>query len=154
MTKNKRVLPLKTQQFTVVIAGILLLTLPCLAQPIDQTVVRTGSASKYKATIEGLVRDVACPIQNRKATATDFNLDCALACAKAGSPLIILTKDGEIYTPISDQMPDPSQREKLMSLVGKYVRASGTVYTRRGTRAIVIQQLTELQNVHLKTTGN
>ena len=64
--------------------------------------------------MQGLVRDVACPIQNHKSTATDFNLDCALACARSGSPLIILTRSGDIYFPISDQMPDPDQRAKLM----------------------------------------
>jgi hypothetical protein len=109
--------------------------------------------AEYKASVEGVVRDVACPIQNHKATATDFNLDCAIACAKAGSPLIILTKEGDIYFPISDQMPDPSQREKLMPFVGKYVRATGTVYTRNGTRTIVIREMTELKDVHLKTAA-
>ncbi len=86
----------------------------------------------YKATIEGLVRDVACPMQNHKSTSTDFNLDCAIACAKSGSPLIILTKSGDIYFPMSDVMPDPSQRERLLPLVGKQVRITGTVYRRNG----------------------
>lgn len=67
------------------------------------------SVGKTTVVVEGLVRDVACPIQNHKSTATNFNLECALACAKSGSPLIILTKAGDIYFPISDQMPDPDQ---------------------------------------------
>jgi len=50
-------------------------------------------------TIEGLVRDLACPIQNKEATARRFNLKCAQACAKLGSPLIVLTDDGTLYTP-------------------------------------------------------
>lgn len=104
----------------------------------------------YKATIEGLVRDIACPLQNRKSTSTDFNLDCALACARSGSPLVILTKEGYIYFPISDQMPDPSQRERLMPFVGKQVRATGTVYRRNGTRAIVISDLKEVQGVKVR----
>jgi hypothetical protein len=83
--------------------------------------------SEHPASIEGLVRDVACPIQNHKSTATDFNLECALSSAKSGSSLVILTKSGDIYFPISNEMPDPSQREKLMPYVGKYVRVAGTV---------------------------
>lgn len=104
----------------------------------------------YKATIEGLVRDMACPIQNHKSTNTNFNMDCALACAKSGSPLIILTKDGDMYFPISDQMPDPSQREKMMPFVGKQVRATGTVYRRNGTRTIVISDIKEVKGIKVR----
>jgi len=110
-----------------------------------------AAPSEYKASIEGLVRDVACPIQNHKSTATDFNLDCALACAKSGSPLVILTKAGDIYFPISDQMPDLSQREKLMPFVGKYVRATGTVDERNGTRTIAIKEIKEMPEVKLNS---
>jgi hypothetical protein len=125
--------------------------LTCFAQSHGQSANQAKlPPSKYNATIEGLVRDVACPVQNHKSTATDFDLDCALACAKAGSPLIILTKDGDIFFSISDQMPDSSQREKLMPFVGKYVRARGMIYTRNGTQTIVIKEMTELKNVHLK----
>jgi DNA/RNA endonuclease YhcR with UshA esterase domain len=108
-------------------------------------------ANKSSATIEGLVRDIACPIQNLEAKPTEFNLDCAVACARKGSPLIIQTEDGTLYIPISDSMPDVDQREKMMPFVGKYVRASGTVYERKGTRAIVIAKIEELKNVPLKT---
>ena len=105
----------------------------------------------HSAAIEGLVRDVACPIQNHDSTATDFNLECALACARSGSPLIILTKAGDIYFPITDKMPDPSQRQRLMPFVGKYVRASGQVFERNGTRAIAITEIHELKGVRLKS---
>jgi len=102
-----------------------------------------------KATIEGLVRDVACPIQNLEATATHLSMKCLRACAKAGSPLVILTKDGELYFPISATMPDTDQRQKLMPFLGKYVQASGTVYERKGTHAIAISDIHELRDVHL-----
>jgi hypothetical protein len=105
--------------------------------------------SEDKTSIEGLVRDVACPIQNHNSTATNFSLDCALACAKSGSPLIILTRAGDIYFPISNQMPDPSQREKLMPFVGKYVHVRGTVNRRNGTRTIAIEEIKEMPNVKL-----
>ena len=119
----------------------------------DKATADTDPA-EYKTTIEGLVRDVACPIQNHKATALSFNMKCAVDCAKSGSPLIILTKSGDIYTPISSEMPDPSQREKMMPFLGKYVRTTGTVYTRNGTRAIAISEIKELKGVILKTSGD
>ncbi|MGA7061301.1 MAG: hypothetical protein WBY69_08820, partial [Candidatus Acidiferrales bacterium] len=103
------------------------------------------------ATIEGLVRDIACPIQNHKASATEVKLECAKECAKGGSPLIILTRSGDIYTPMSTAMPDTSQNEKLMPFLGKFVRVSGTVYTRNGTRAITIENIEEMKDVKLNT---
>jgi hypothetical protein len=110
-------------------------------------------ATPENVSIEGLVRDVACPIQNVKATATEFNLKCALDCARLGSPLIILTKDGILYTPISTSMPDTDQRQLLMPFVGKYVRAKGQVFERAGAHAIAIQEIKEMKDVHLVTNA-
>jgi hypothetical protein len=83
-------------------------------------------AQVSKATLEGLVRDIACPIQNPDATATHLSMKCLVACARKGSPLVILTKDGELYLPISGVMPDIDQRQKLVPYLGKYVRVTGT----------------------------
>lgn len=96
-------------------------------------------------TIEGLVRDIACPIQNKEATARRFNLKCAQDCTKLGSPLIILTDDGILYTPISQSMPDKDQRQRLLPFPGKYVRVRGQVFERAGTRAIAIKEIVELK---------
>ena len=76
-------------------------------------------------------------------------MKCLLACARRGSPLVILTPGGNLYVPISDQMPDLDQRPKLMKFLGKYVRASGVVYERNGTRTIMIKRIEELKAVHL-----
>jgi hypothetical protein len=119
------------------------------AQQSGSSTANGNTDTGVPMVIEGLVRDVACPMQNHKSTARNFNLDCALACAKAGSPLIILTQTDEIHFPISGQMPDPSQRERLLPLVGKYVRATGTVYRRNGTRVIVLETISEMKNVKL-----
>ncbi len=105
------------------------------------------------ATIEGAVRDLACPVQNPAWTATSFSLKCTMDCVMHGSPIIILTKAGLIYFPISAGMPDSSQREKMMPFVGKYVQATGPVFERKGTRAIAIAQIKELKNVHIDTSG-
>jgi hypothetical protein len=104
-------------------------------------------------TIEGLVRDIACPIENKEATATRFNLQCALQCARQGSPLIILTKTGLMYIPISTDMPDKDQREQLMPFIGRFVRVTGKVYERAGTRAIAIEDIREMKGVHLDSNA-
>jgi hypothetical protein len=102
-------------------------------------------------TIEGAVRDLACPVQNPAGTATRFSLKCTLDCVKHGSPIIILTQDGLIYFPISADMPDSGQRDKMMPFVGKYVQATGAAFERKGTRAIAITQIKELKSVHIDT---
>jgi hypothetical protein len=101
-------------------------------------------------SIQGLVRDIACPIQNHESTARKFNRDCALQCARRGSPLAILTDDGTMYLPISDSMPDTDQRAKLLPFVGKYVSVKGDVYERKGLHAIVIKDVKEDSTVKLQ----
>ncbi len=104
-------------------------------------------------TIEGAVRDLACPVQNPAGTAKSFSLQCTLDCVKHGSPIIILTKTGLIYFPISASMPDSDQREKMMPFVGKYVQATGPAFMRNGTHAIAITQIKELKSVHVDTNA-
>ena len=119
------------------------------AKPQQHTSMAGDRANVSQATIEGLVRDVACPIQNLDSNATHLSMKCVQACVRGGSPLAILANEGELYLPISDKMPDTDQREKLMPFVGKYVQVSGTVFERKGTRAIVIAEIKEIKTVHL-----
>jgi hypothetical protein len=107
-------------------------------------------ANVSNETIEGLVRDVACPIQNLDNHATSMSLKCVQDCLKGGSPLVILTKVDQLYFPISAKMPDTDQRQVLTPFVGKYVRASGIVFERTGTHAIVITEIKEMKEVRLK----
>ena len=124
-------------------------SLRALCQPQAVTPQPEAQSHESKATIEGPVRAVACPIQNLEATATHLSMKCLVACARKGSPLVILTKDGELYLPISDKMPDTDQRPRLMPFLGKYVQVGGTVYERRGTHAIAIDEIKELKDVYL-----
>jgi hypothetical protein len=103
--------------------------------------------------VEGLVRDIACPIQNKQASARTFNMKCVLDCVRKGSPIVIQTDDGILYLPISSSMPDEDVRPRLLPFVGKYVRVQGQVFERQGSRAITIQDITELKDVHLTTNA-
>lgn len=100
--------------------------------------------------VRGLLRDIACPVQNHQSTSRHFNRKCAEACAKAGSPLAILTDDGTMYLTISDAMPDGAQNSKLMPFVGKYVEAKGTTYERNGLHTIAIKDIHEDKSVALR----
>jgi hypothetical protein len=143
---------LRTALAIAAVAAVAGIALYLHAQKDQSTPASGDTDTGVPMVIEGLVRDVACPMQNHKSNATNFNLKCAQACAKSGSPLIILTRANEIYFPMTDQMPDSSQREKLMPFVGKFVRVTGTVYRRNGTRTIVIKNMVELKDVKLNTT--
>ena len=109
------------------------LALPVLAQ--DPMLENKGKAT----TICGYVRDAACLMRHPDVLRP--NNDCALMCARAGSPLVIATRRGELYLPISPAIPDQSQREKLLPYVGKYVRVSGRVFERSGLRSIAIKHI-------------
>jgi len=131
------------------LAGCGLASMMAAPQKPQKTSMEGARANRSNVTIEGLVRDIACPIQNLDGNATHLSMKCALACIRAGSPLAILTKSGDLYLPISDKMPDYDQRKKLMPFVGKYVRASGIAFERNGTHAIVIAEITEMKEVHV-----
>jgi hypothetical protein len=91
-------------------------------------------------SVTGLVRDIACPLQNTKSTTTSYSKDCILQCARAGSPLGILTEDGTTYLPITTTMPDMGQ-EKLKPYIGEIVEAKGKVFERNGGHAIEIKEI-------------
>ncbi|HEV2231777.1 MAG TPA: hypothetical protein VGV68_00075 [Terriglobia bacterium] len=96
-------------------------------------------AAEQTATIKGYVIDSACTfVKNLKKPASP---ECAVACAKAGSPLVILAESGVIYWPISDAMPATSQNDRLMEFAGKKVSVTGKVYSKGGSRAIVIGKI-------------
>lgn len=93
-------------------------------------------------TVKGYVLDSACAfVKNLK---KPVSADCAVACAKAGSPLVILADDGTIYWPISSSMPATGQNERLLKFAGKRVNASGNTYEKGGSRAIVIEKVEAL----------
>lgn len=90
-------------------------------------------------TLKGYVLDSACAFT--KGLEKPVSPQCATACAKAGSPLVLLTADGTIYWPIADTTPSSGQNEKLLPFAGQKVTATGKVYERRGSRALVIEKI-------------
>jgi hypothetical protein len=100
------------------------------------------AAAGKTETVQGYVLDSACAFT--KGLEKPISRDCALACAKAGSPLVILTANGTIYWPIADTTPSSSQNEKLVPFAGQKVTATGKVYERGGSRAFVIEKIEAL----------
>jgi hypothetical protein len=90
-------------------------------------------------TVKGYVLDSACAFT--KGLKKPISAECATACAKAGSPLVILTDSGTIYWPIADTTPSSGQNEKLLPFAGQKVTASGKVFQRGGSSALVIEKI-------------
>jgi len=87
-------------------------------------------------TVEGYVLDSACAFT--KGLEKPISRDCAVACAKEGSQLVILTKEGAIYWPIDSATPAKGQNAKLLEFAGNRVKATGKLYDRGGSHAIVL----------------
>jgi hypothetical protein len=100
----------------------------------------TAAASKENTlTVKGYVLDSACAFT--KNLDKPISRQCAETCARAGSPLVILSDDGTIYWPIAGTTPSAGQNKKLMPFAGQKVVASGRSFERGGSKALVIEKI-------------
>jgi hypothetical protein len=97
------------------------------------------AADAETVTVNGYVLDSACAFT--KGLSKPISKQCAISCAKAGSQLVILTDDATIYWPIADTTPSSGQNPKLLPYAGAKVTATGKVYDRGGSKAIVIEKI-------------
>jgi hypothetical protein len=98
-----------------------------------------AQSAAEKRSITGWVVDSACAFT--KKLTKPVSPQCAVACARKGSPLVILEEGGTIYWPIAESMPAEGQNSRLLSYAGQRVTATGKVYERSGSRAIVIENI-------------
>lgn len=117
-----------------VIRNSLRITLPALL-----AASLLAAAPEKSTTVKGYVLDSACAFT--KGLKKPVSPDCATACAKAGSPLVILSSAGTIYWPIADTTPSTGQNDKLLPYAGKEVSVTGKVFDRGGSKAIVISEI-------------
>jgi hypothetical protein len=92
-----------------------------------------------QVTITGWVVDSACAYT--KGIEKPVSEACARACAKNGSPLVLLGDDGTIFIPISDHTPATSQNAKLLPYAGKRVTITGKDYVRNGSHGLVVEKI-------------
>jgi hypothetical protein len=91
-------------------------------------------------TIVGYVRDSGC-VHRFHEVVKPLPNGCVEACARGGSPLVLLTEDGHVYHPISAEMPDVDVRPKLLPFLGKLVKISGHIYARGDSNAISLERI-------------
>ncbi|HEV3308603.1 MAG TPA: hypothetical protein VGZ91_19325 [Candidatus Sulfotelmatobacter sp.] len=110
-----------------------------LAVALVAGVLAWSNDTGKSTTIKGYVLDSACAFT--KGLKKPISAECATACAKAGSPLVILTDSGTIYWPIADTTPSSGQNDRLLPFAGQKVTASGKVFERGGSTAMVIEKI-------------
>ena len=114
-----------------------------LATALFAGLLASGSDTGKSITVKGYVLDSACAFT--KGLKKPISAECATACAKAGSPLVILSDTGTIYWPIADTTPSSSQNDRLLPFAGQKVTASGKTFARGGSTAIVIDKIDALK---------
>jgi hypothetical protein len=89
--------------------------------------------------ITGYVIDSSCVYS--KHLTRPKSPQCAVACARGGSPLVLLADDGSIYLPIDTAVPAQGQNPRLLDYAGERVAATGKVFESHGSRAINIEKI-------------
>jgi hypothetical protein len=89
-------------------------------------------------TITGTVIDVYC--YSAMGAQGAGHKQCALACARSGEPLAILSSDGTIYMPVSDKPSDP-QNSRLEAFAEGKVKVTGTHRHVNGLHTIRIETI-------------
>lgn len=98
-----------------------------------------SSHAQETAEVTGYVIDSSCVYSKHLSKPTSNA--CAIACAKGGSPLVLLADDGTVYLPIDTAVPAQGQNPKLMPFAGERVTATGKVFELHGAKAINIAKI-------------
>ena len=95
-------------------------------------------------TIKGKLIDQSCYGKDKSNTGVDHKMpqdvaDCAIACAKKGAPLALLTADDKVYTITGDLAAE--KNAKLVGHVSHTVEVTGDVTTKDGKMMIAASSL-------------
>ena len=96
-------------------------------------------ASVSAETIKGKLIDQSCYAKDKTNTGVDHKMpqdtkDCAVACAKKGAPLAILTADDKLYTVTGDLAAE--KNAKLVAHLSHTVEVTGDVTMKDGKMSI------------------
>jgi hypothetical protein len=96
-------------------------------------------------TVKGQIVDQACYTMDKSNTGVDHKMpkgdtkDCALACAKAGRPMAILTSDGKLYELGGGLAAE--KNAKIIPHISHTVEVTGEVTEKDGKLVIVADAL-------------
>jgi hypothetical protein len=96
-------------------------------------------------TVTGRLIDESCYKMDKSNTGVDHKMpkgdtkDCAIACAKGGRPVALLTSDGKVYTVTGDLAAD--KNAKLVPHLSHTVALTGDVTEKDGKPMIAASNL-------------
>lgn len=99
---------------------------------------QAAAAPAPDVTITGQVVDLNCYVSMGASGAS--HKTCAVACAKAGVALAILSSDGNLYMPVSAKPGDP-QNSRLEPFAEGKVKVTGTHRMTSGMHTIQIKTI-------------
>ena len=102
---------------------------------------KKAEKKEKETTIRGEVVDVSCFLAHGKSGIGDGHKSCGEACAKAGGPLGILTKNGKLYVSVMPDDHSAGPNAKLMEHIAHEVEATGKVRSKNGVNGIMISEV-------------
>jgi hypothetical protein len=110
-----------------------------LAQGMSKGKGMSSISKQKEVSVKGEVVDVSCYLHN--GAKGEGHKDCAVACAKAGGPLGILTADGKLYVSVLPDDHSAGPNDKLMDHIAQTVTAKGMVRSKGGVNGIMIMSV-------------
>jgi hypothetical protein len=95
-------------------------------------------------TVKGRIVDQSCYLKDKANTMNNHKMpaetaDCAVACAKKGAPLALLTEDGKLYQITGGLAAD--MNAKLIPHISHTVEVTGDVTDKDGKKMIASAEL-------------
>jgi hypothetical protein len=121
-----------------ILAGLTALALMAIILPASAQAQMEAPSYEVK-TISGTVVDLSCKFGHGLSGA-DHRM-CSQVCADKGIPLAILGSDGQLYLPITADMPGSSSNDQLKAYAEQTVTITGKVFSAGGANAIRIDEI-------------
>ena len=127
--------------FVPVLALLALLSLGVMSAQDKKMEKKEMKKAAKETTVTGEVVEVSCYLAHgEKGKGTDHQ-SCAEACAKAGSPLGILTEKGKLYVSLLPDDHANGPNAILMDHIAHKVNATGVVRSKGGVAGMMITKV-------------
>lgn len=120
---------------------ILVLSVGLIAGQDTMKAAKGEKKSAKTTTVTGEVVDVSCYLAHGEKGRGEEHASCAVACAKAGGPLGILTKDKKLYVSVLPDDHSTGPNAQLIDHVGHQVPTTGIVRAKGGVNGIMISKV-------------
>ena len=124
-----------------VLALLLALSIGVMYAQDKKVEKKEGKKASKETMITGEVVEVSCYLAHGDNGKGDDHKGCAEACAKAGSPLGILTEKGKLYVSLLPDDHKNGPNAILMDHVSHKVNATGIVRSKNGVQGIMITKV-------------